>query len=91
MVKVLVAYRDWHDLDSIQGIIFRWAPSSDHNNVDAYVADVAKRTGFHRFDILNLKDYDTVQKLIEAIIWHENGSQPYDTAEIANIIHSNLL
>ena len=34
-----------HGLQTIRGIIARWAPPQDHNNTEAYIRNVCKRTG----------------------------------------------
>ena len=84
MAKVLHAYRVKHGLDTISGIIARWAPSSDGNNVKAYVGAVSEGTGFGADDRLDTTDPDVLEKLITAIIRHENGEQPYDPELIRN-------
>ncbi|MFN3711574.1 MAG: virion protein [Alishewanella aestuarii] len=71
--RLMKNYRDKHGLNTTRGIISRWAPAVE-NNVTAYLNSVTKRTGFFPDLILNQNDYP---KLIEAMIQHENGTQPY--------------
>ena len=54
----------------------RWAPSTE-NNTEAYIDDVVQRTGFGRNEEIDVTDRTTLLKLIDAIIIHENGINPY--------------
>ena len=38
-------YYQKHGLQTIRGIISRWAPPQDHNNTEAYIKNVSKLTG----------------------------------------------
>ena len=38
-------YYQKHGLNTIRGIVSRWAPPQDHNNTEAYIRNVSKRTG----------------------------------------------
>lgn len=89
MVKNLMAYRDWHKLYSIKGIIKRWAPSNE-NDTDKYIAFIVKHMGEPADARLDLKSCAIVQKLIEGIIYYECGTQPYDTNEISTIVCKNV-
>lgn len=57
-------------LDTVPGIINVWAPISE-NDTKAYIADVRSKIGK---DTVTPGDYIPLAK---AIIWHENGQQPY--------------
>lgn len=73
-VKNLIAQQQVHGLNSIRGIVSRWAPPSE-NNTPAYISDVTKKTGFAADQRLNLQDPAVVAPLISAIVKHEgNGS-----------------
>ncbi len=76
LARTLLTYQERHKLRTIHGIIHRWAPP-DENDTDAYVDDVCRRTGFDKDQILDLWAYDHLRPLVLAIIWHENGQQPY--------------
>lgn len=75
-----------HHLDTLRQVIgdktWGWAPASDGNNVEAYLADMKKRTGFGPDDRLNLSDPATRRKLLPGFISHENGQQPYSDAQL---------
>lgn len=60
-------------INSIEGVISRWAPSSE-NNTGAYVASVAKRLGIDPKQPINLANPYVRQALGTAIMLHENGT-----------------
>jgi len=72
MARVLGSYSR-RGVVTIESIISTWAPDSE-NNTRAYISAVAQRTGFSAGDVLSQKEWPV---LIEAIIHHENGLQPY--------------
>lgn len=74
--KNLLRYAQ-HGWDTIQAILAHWAPAAAGNNVAAYVADVAKRTGFSAGQHLNLSDPGTLERLMGAMIFHEQGRNPF--------------
>lgn len=80
LTKVLRNYGLRHDINSVRGVIERWAPSVE-NNTEAYINQVASALGVNPDQIIDLQDPDTLQPLVTAIIKHENGQQPY-TAEL---------
>lgn len=90
LTQNLLTYQDKHGLNTIEGIINRWAPASDNNNVGAYVSSVAQRTGLDPKAALNLRDPNVMKPLVAAIIQHENGQQPYDPSIIERGISSRL-
>ena len=72
MARILDSYRN-RGVDTIKEIISTWAPASE-NNTAAYVASVVSQTGIGENQYVTRADY---ADLIEAIIRHENGQQPY--------------
>ncbi|MGB0713854.1 MAG: structural protein P5 [Gammaproteobacteria bacterium] len=82
MAVLLINYQDFHNLSTISDIIRRWAPPEDNNNTDAYVFSVARRTKIPPDMPLDLHRYEDLRPLLEAMIYHENGVQPYDDATI---------
>lgn len=75
MVKILRNYSTRYGLNTVQGIINRWAPPSE-NNTRAYVQSVADSLGVGANDALDLYDVSTVAGLVRAIVNHENGRIP---------------
>jgi hypothetical protein len=71
MVKVLRNYKRLHGIDTIRGIIYRWAPPADNNPTDSYVKHVAEYLGVGINQKINVDDH--MVKLITVISKHENG------------------
>lgn len=76
--RLLKNYANKYQVKTVREIIARWAPASE-NNVEAYVNSVVKRSGLFPDMYLAPGDYPA---LIAAMIYHENGQQPYDMALI---------
>lgn len=79
--RILITYQDKHGLDTIRQIICRWAPPSE-NDTESYVRSVAKSCDLPAELTLDLHDDRFLRPLVEAIIRHENGVQPYSEAQI---------
>lgn len=77
MIKNLQAQQSVHGLNTISGIISKWAPPSE-NNTAAYIAAVAKQTGFGASQPLDLKDKGTVAPLVSSIIKQEGNGAGYN-------------
>ncbi|MBB4267824.1 structural protein P5 [Roseospira visakhapatnamensis] len=82
LARVLITYQDKHGLRTVRGMISRWAPKADQNNTEAYIRMVADRLGVAHDTAIDVHTYDVARALVEAIISHENGMQPYDRAMI---------
>lgn len=67
-------------LVTVEQIISTWAPPTT-NDTQAYVADVCQRMGVGPAEPLNLPAQ--LPQLAAAIIWHENGEQPYSMADVS--------
>lgn len=81
LARILITYQDKHDLNTIKKIIGRWAPENE-NDTKSYINAVAKSTGFAASQEINLHNYEHLKPLVTAIIHHENGQQPYSSAQI---------
>lgn len=81
MARILIRYFDHYDISTVRGVVTRWAPPSE-NNTPAYVKSAAQRSGFDPDEPLNLQTYECLEPVIKAIIFHENGKQPYPQAVI---------
>lgn len=84
----LLAYQR-QGIDTIEKVINRWAPPSE-NDTGAYVRRVASEVGMDPKAKINLSDQATLAKVTQAIIRHENGSQPYDAAMINAAVGSAI-
>lgn len=74
MCKILLNYERRHGLNTVRGIISRWAPPVE-NNTESYVQSVARALNVDADKEIKVDDY--LDYLVPAIIRHENGQQPY--------------
>jgi len=77
MIIILRNYQRKYGLKTITGIIKRWAPPNE-NDTQAYIRSVAQATGTDADKPIDLMDSRKLFPLLQAIIRHENGSQPYE-------------
>ncbi len=89
LAKVLLSYYRYHGLNTVHGIINRWAPPSE-NNSGAYVNHVAQCLGVGIDAPLTVDEPECLEALCRAIIQHENGRCVYDDATIIKAIDSAL-
>lgn len=68
----LITYQDKHGLNTVAGIIARWAPDNE-NDTAAYVQSVVHALGVAPGTALDVHDYAVMAPLVRAIIRHENG------------------
>ncbi len=66
-------------LDTVSDMLNRWAPGAD-DNVDSYIRSVAKEMGIDP-DEPFLFEGALAEKMINAMIRHENGVNPYEKAQ----------
>lgn len=71
--NLLGIYNTKHGLNTVAGIIGRWAPASDGNPVSAYAKAVSDEIGVKPTDPINMNDPAIRQKLISAMGKFENG------------------
>jgi len=77
MIVILRNYQSKYGLRTITGMIKRWAPPNE-NNTQAYINSVVQATGTEADQPIDLLDSRKLFPLLQAIIQHENGSQPYE-------------
>lgn len=85
LARVLITYQDKKRLRTIKDIIRRWAPQTE-NDTNAYIISVTDSTGFTQDQLLDMHRFDHLKPLVEAIIRHENGQQPYTDTEITKAL-----
>lgn len=79
-----------HGLYTISQIISRYAPATE-NNTAAYIAAVSDQSGIPADAHLDLlANSDQIFSIVDAIITHENGSDPYSESQIDNGINLAL-
>ncbi|MDZ3795275.1 hypothetical protein PRL05_18030 [Klebsiella sp. SG01] len=79
--KNLLSYQR-QGYDTVSEIVNRWAPASDGNNTEAYIAALCKKLNVSPNDQLNMSDISTLRQLCAGIIQHENGKQPYSEDQL---------
>ena len=89
LAKNLIAYHDRHGLNTVDGIINRWAPPGE-NRTSSYAQAVARELGVKPGDPIDVRDPAILNRLTTAIIRHENGSQPYPAATIQTGVEAAL-
>lgn len=88
LAKLLANYRKVHGLRTVEALVARWAPSNE-NDTKQYARAVAAQLGVNIAQPLQL-DPPTLERLVAAIIQHENGQQPYPVALIAGAVREAL-
>ena len=79
--RILKTYREKYGLNTIEGIINRYAPPAE-NDTESYIESVCVHvhgTDIYPIDKLSFSEY---LFLIESIIEHENGFCPFTTEYI---------
>ncbi len=85
----ILAYRNKYGIDTIGGIVSRWAPPAE-NDTGSYIADVAHRTGFGPGEHLDLDNPSTLSALVAAMGRHEQGHDVASPDAIANAVAEAL-
>lgn len=84
--RLLDTYANKYGLNTVAGIVGRWAPANDGNNVSAYAGSVARQMGVDPNQPLDISNPQVKASLIGAMIQHENGRNPYDQQRITSAI-----
>ncbi|ELB2058934.1 structural protein [Vibrio parahaemolyticus] len=71
--KLIRNYQNLYGLNTLAGIIHRWAPASDNNDTDNYIQFVANKVGVNRNVPLNLYDDAFMSRLVHAMSIMEVG------------------
>ena len=83
----LDAYADQHGINTLAGVISRWAPPSE-NQTGQLIQNAAERTGFAPNEPIDLHDPVVKQQVIGAIIQQEQG-RPGDQAMIERVANGH--
>ena len=78
---LLDTYRTRYGIDTLRGMISRWAPPSE-NRTGAYLRTVVRRSGVDPDAEIDTRDGPTMTRIAAAMARVENGVEP-DEAEIA--------
>ncbi|MBD2802119.1 structural protein [Xenorhabdus sp. M] len=76
MLKILRNYERKYDYNTIRQMISRWAPPNE-NDTEGYIAYVCGKVGIPSSAVIDVDNEPTMLKLVKAIIYMENGQQPY--------------
>jgi len=79
LMKILLTYESKYGLNTVRGIIDRWAPPVE-NDTESYILHVSEKLGVLSNEEINV--YDNLVPLAQAIIKHENGINPYSAATL---------
>jgi hypothetical protein len=85
--RTLKTYRDRYGINTVAGIINRWAPPSDNNPTQNYINFVANKAGVNANSPLSVVDYPRV---VAAMIHFENGYNPYEANEISTAVSAGF-
>ena len=87
--KLLLTYYKKYGLNTLQGIISRWAPSNENDTI-SYVGDVCAHMEISSGGPVVLTNLTTLVNLVCAIIYHENGENIYPRSEVAQACQDAL-
>lgn len=82
LAKLLLTYQSKYRLKTVRGVINRWAPPVE-NHTSAYVAAVARAVGVAPDAPIDVTDYETAVRLVDAIIAHENAGYRYPSETVS--------
>lgn len=88
MAGNLLAYSR-RGVKTIASIIAEWAPSSE-NDTQSYIKDVSKRMGLDPSTVLDMHNPGTLEGLMQSMIQHEQGKNPFNTKLIEDAINYRL-
>ncbi|HAK6117887.1 TPA: hypothetical protein H2R31_002929 [Salmonella enterica] len=84
LAKNMRTFQNKHGLNTIAGMISKFAPPEDHNDTPTYIKAVAGMMGVDPEQHIDTSNVDTLTKLVNSIITVENGSNPYTNKQISD-------
>lgn len=72
----LSIYGSKHGIDTVSGIVSRWAPKADHNDTDKYAAAVAADSGYDLNEKVDLTDPHVRAVILSAMSRQEGNPLP---------------
>lgn len=73
LAKLLINYKKKYKLNTVEGIISRWAPASDNNYTKGYIKTVADALMVSPIQMIDVEDEGTLVTICAAISRVENG------------------
>lgn len=86
----LLHQQSLNGLDTVTGIITKFAPPSDGNPTAAYIANVATAVGVDPNQPLNMADPAVLLPFTKAVILQENGEQPFSDSEVGAAVQAAI-
>ncbi|MCL1038086.1 virion protein [Shewanella submarina] len=83
--RIMNTYRLKYGINTIRGIVERWAPREDNNPTDNYITFIVGHSGICADTVLHDSDYPRV---ITAMIRFENGECPYSVEEVTQGVNA---
>lgn len=77
----IITYFDKYQIDTIRGVIQRWAPPNE-NDTNAYIGFVCAHSGFASDEVLDLHSYDILFKILKAMSQEEAGAWYFNDTDI---------
>lgn len=87
--RVLTTYGEEHKINTIEGVVERFAPAEDNNDTEAYIKLVSNKTGFKRDEEIDLSDSSVRDMLLSAMIKQETGEDVSRDQVRAAVIRAN--
>ena len=87
--RVLTTYGEKHKINTIEGVVERFAPAADNNDTEAYIKLVSNKTGFERDEEIDLSDSSVRDMLLSAMIKQETGEDVSKDQVRAAVIRAN--
>ena len=83
--KILQTYQEKHGINTLRGVVSRWAPPEDNNDTSAYITAVSIWAGMEPDEQISLSDYAVVLPMLRAMCRVElgkpaDGERWYDAA-----------
>jgi len=89
--EILKTYNEDNGIDTIEGIISRFAPEKDNNDTEAYISFVSKRTGYAPDFNLNMRNDKVRAELLSAMARFESDVDVSDTTILSLIARANKI
>jgi hypothetical protein len=81
IARIMITYQDKYGINTPHSIVNRWAPPHE-NDTGAYAKHVAEVLDIGEHSTFDVHCYGFMKPLVETIIKHENGKQPYSDEQI---------
>ena len=89
LALTLLTYFHKYGLNTVQGIISRWAPANE-NDTTAYVNAVSVAVGTFPGNVLDVENPTTLQALCKAIAIHEAGNWFFQDGDLISGVSAAL-